>query len=87
MKRIEVAGIMSYVTAVADLFLARSLDVKILKPEDYVIIAEWEKQQIPLFIVLDSIDDGLAKNPHLQIESIAFFQDEVKKQFADWLQK
>jgi hypothetical protein len=77
---------MSYVTEIADLFLARNSGVKILKPEDYVIIAEWEKQEIPLFIVLDSINQGFAKNAHRQIESIGFFQDEVKKQFTSWLQ-
>ena len=47
---------MNYITEVADLFITRSRRVTILNPMDYVIIAEWEKQEIPLAVIFDSIN-------------------------------
>lgn len=79
---------MSYVTEVADLFLARFPHITILNPTDYVIISEWEKQEIPITIVLNSIN-GISKNldgEKIQIESISYFQETIKKNFRDWLQ-
>ena len=81
---------MNYVTEVANLFLSRRQDGTILSPTDYATIAEWEKQEIPLAVVLDSINrvfDNLAQsNERVNIESISHFQSEIKKNFADWLQ-
>lgn len=81
---------MNYVETVADLFLTRR-GCKILSAEDYVLVAEWEKEEIPLDVVLDSINrvfDNLAQDDnHFNLDSIGHFQDEVKKNFADWLQK
>ena len=81
---------MNYVETVADLFLKRS-GYAILSVADYVLVAEWEKEEIPLDVVLDSINrvfDNLAQsNGRVNLESIGYFQNEVKKNFADWLQK
>lgn len=80
---------MSYVTDVADLFLSRCQIVVILSPTDYATIAEWEKQEIPLTVVFDSLNsvfDNLPQNNEsVNIESIGHFHNEVKKGFADWL--
>jgi len=79
---------MSYITEITDLFFARSRGIKILNPIDYVIIAEWEKQEIPLAIVLGSINE-VCSNLHekqVKIESIGYFQEAVKKNFKNWLQ-
>jgi hypothetical protein len=80
---------MSYVTEVANLFLSRCRRVKILSPMDYAIIAEWEKEEIPLAVVFESLNtvfDNLQQNIELvNIESIRHFQNEVKKNFANWL--
>ncbi len=79
---------MSYVTEVADLFLSRCQSIKILSPMDYATIAEWEKQEIPLTVVFDSLNrafDNLPQNNQVNIESISHFQNEFKKHFTDWL--
>jgi hypothetical protein len=80
---------MSYVTDVATLFLSRCQNIQILSPVDYETIAEWEKQNIPLTVVFDSLNfifDNLQQNTELgNIESIGDFQNEVKINFANWL--
>lgn len=70
------------------MFLARLPDVTILDPMDYTIIVEWEKQEIPLSVVLCSINevcDSLS-DERVKIESISYFQEAVRKNFKDWLQ-
>lgn len=77
---------MNYVAKVADLFLSRCQNIKILDPMDYTIIAEWEKQEIPLAVVMDSINQAFDNlPPEANIESITHFQTGVGKDFADWL--
>lgn len=80
---------MSYVTEVTDLFLAYCPEATLLDPMDYTIIAEWEKQAIPLPIVLAAIEEGCAncKEEPVKIESISYFQEEIKKNFRNWLQR
>lgn len=79
---------MNYIIDVADLFLARCANVTILSPMDFTIIAEWEKEEIPLAVILGSINEVC---DHLngdggEVESIGDFQDTVKQNFIDWLQ-
>jgi hypothetical protein len=80
---------MSYITDVADLFLSRCQNIKFLSPIDYATIAEWEKQEIPLAIVVDSLnyvfDNPLQRVDLANIKSIKDFQSEVRKNFANWL--
>lgn len=81
---------MNYVETVAELFLTR-FDNVILSVEDYVLIAEWEKEEIPLEIVIDSLNQGYdyfaQNNQRENLESIGYFQNQVKQNFANWLQK
>lgn len=79
----------NYVTEIADLFLARCSGITILSPLDYTIIAEWEKQEIPLAIVLDTMNKGFEKvnAAEVKVESIGHFQEAVKKNFREWLRK
>jgi hypothetical protein len=81
---------MSYVSDVAELFLSRCQSVKILSPTDYATIAEWEKQEIPLAVILDSLNRSFNALPEhkktSKIESMNYFQNEIKKNFANWLQ-
>lgn len=77
---------MSHITKVADLITSRDENVKILSPMDYAVIAEWEKQEIPLFVVIDSINRFFGnfrqdKIP-VHIVSIGELHVEVKKNFA-----
>ena len=80
---------MSYVTEVADLFLSRCQNVSILNPMDYATIAEWEKQEIPIDIVFESLNqafDNLPNNKELmKVDSIGYFHNEIKKNYVDWL--
>lgn len=78
---------MSYVIAVADLFLSRCPNVTILSPTDFTIIAEWEKQEIPLNVVLSSINkicDELAEKV-VEVASVNEFRSSVKQHYIDWL--
>lgn len=79
---------MNYVTEVADCFLALNPNSPILDPADYTTIAEWEKQQIPLAIVLASIKEarnGLTTQSPC-MDSLTGFKEVVKTNFRNWLQ-
>lgn len=63
----------------------------ILSPLDWALMEQWQKQEIPLKIVLRSIEnvfDVADKNPHRtrSIKSLAFCKEEVEAQFGEWLQ-
>ncbi|MEP6787856.1 MAG: hypothetical protein ABJB40_05450 [Acidobacteriota bacterium] len=78
---------MNYVIAVADLFLARCPSVTILSPADFLIIAEWEKQEIPVGVVLGSINnicDELGDQVS-EVASISDIRSAVKRHYVDWL--
>ena len=78
---------MSYVGEIADLFRSRCGDTAILCPMDYVIIAEWEKQGIPIALVTSAIDEafGRIQGGDPRIDSVGYFQDIVKQNFREWL--
>ena len=79
---------MNYVGEVTGLFRSRCGESKILSPMDYVIVAEWEKEEIPLAIVLAAINevcDRLKIDHHL-VESVSSFQEAIKQNFSVWLQ-
>jgi hypothetical protein len=81
---------MIYINKVADLFLRRCKNAVILSPRDYALIAEWEKQQIPVEVVFDSINQSFDKltieEQILKIKSLDYFNVEIKKNFLNWLQ-
>jgi len=80
--------VVNYVIDVADLFLERCPNVKILSPADFTIIAEWEKQEIPLDVVFDSINRSCHEFGEKvgEIESISDLRTIVKQSYVDWLQ-
>ena len=78
---------MNYIGEVTDLFRSRCGGMKILDPMDYVIIAEWEKQEIPLAIVAAAINEICDRlGDDLRIDSISYFQETIKHNFRAWLQ-
>lgn len=79
---------MSYVTEVAELFLAHCPNVSFLGPADYTIVAEWEKQEIPLTIVFTAIEEGFSNynDDSARIESIGYFHESIKQNYRNWLQ-
>ena len=79
---------MHYVMEVANHFLARCGSTTVLNSTDFTIIAEWEKQGIPLAVVLDSIDEVCSRGDEKggKPRSISDLQSVVKQRFCDWLQ-
>ena len=80
---------MSYVVEVADLFLRRFPHIVMLGPEDYTIIADWGKREIPVEIVERSIDEACAAEPDnmRNIASVQAIDQSVKQNFREWLQQ
>ena len=78
----------NYVTEVADLLLSHCPELTFLSAADYTIIAEWEKEEIPVAVVLDSIKEVCESlnEKHAGIASISHFHDPVKGKFRNWLQ-
>jgi hypothetical protein len=81
-------GVMNYVEEVSQLFKSRCNGPAIVSPEDYALIAEWEKQEIPFDIVLVTINlicDQM-NGSETEINSIRYFNDAIKTNFRRWLQ-
>jgi hypothetical protein len=79
---------MSYVNDVSAIFQSRCPSAPVLSPEDYTLIAEWGKQEIPFEIVSDSINmlcDRL-NGDTAEIKSIKYFQSAIRNNFTAWLQ-
>ncbi len=78
---------MDYISEVANSLLLRSRDFGILGPEIYTMIAEWEKKEIPLTVVLMSIDDVCTDNMDAGgiYESIDKLRIAVGRNFRIWL--
>jgi hypothetical protein len=78
---------MSYVCEVSELFQSRCGNVSILSPEDYTLIAEWEKEEIPFEIIAASINEvcNRLNGSAAEIKSISYFQEAIRKRFRHWL--
>jgi hypothetical protein len=61
--------------------------VSVLGPEIYTAIAEWEKKEIPLSLVIESIDEvcGGKQEAAGTVESIDKLQVVVNENFRIWL--
>jgi hypothetical protein len=78
---------MSYVSVVTDFFSTRQGIHFSFTPDDYAAIAEWEKQEIPLAFVLETID-RVIRDSELRSEpvsSITELNGSVNSKFEDWL--
>lgn len=79
---------MSYVSEVADL-VSHCRSAAILDPSEYALIAEWEKQEIPIVVILDSVRtifELVENSSHETIELNEIFHNKVRRNFAMWLQ-
>ena len=79
---------MNYINEIAEFCLALNPAKKILDGSDYTIIAEWEKQDIPLYIVLAAINEAAQNGRHCDpvIGSVVSLQDRIQKNYLDSLQ-
>ncbi|MBC7900341.1 MAG: hypothetical protein H7070_09850 [Saprospiraceae bacterium] len=77
---------MNYVTEIADFFVCRFPGIAILSPADYTIIAEWEKEEIPVEIVRRTIDEVFPdhNDENFQPELVKC-HEKVKINFRQWL--
>lgn len=78
---------MIYVTEVSEFFMARYPGATMLSSADYKLIAEWEKQGIPLALVLRSINEVYYdfEKEGIEIESINECQAWIESNFNEWL--
>jgi hypothetical protein len=74
---------MSYVQEIADKFLEKCQNATILGPDDFTLIAEWEKQEIPRDVIIAAI--ALLSTP--DTSSIVEMRSGVKEYFIHWLQE
>jgi hypothetical protein len=72
---------MNYVQEIADTFLERCHSAETLGPDDFTLIAEWEKQEIPREVVIDAI--MLLATPSTR--SVTDLRGGVKELFVEWL--
>lgn len=79
---------MNYVNEVSAVFQHRCRNVTIISPDDYRMIAEWEKQEIPIEIIADTINAmcDMAGPDTDEISSIGYFHPTIKNNFITWLQ-
>jgi hypothetical protein len=78
---------MSYVSVVTDFFSTRQGRSFSFSPEDYAAVAEWEKQEIPLAFVLDTIERVISESEKGSepVGSITQINGWIYSQFANWL--
>lgn len=78
---------MSYVSEVADFFLARFPEAAVMSAASYTLIAEWEKQEIPQAIVIRSINECYyeIKQHGADFDSINICDKRVKANYEAWL--
>ena len=78
---------MNYVSNIAESILSHTRTSVVLGPELYTAIAEWEKREIPVAVVLISIDEVYrqAKKSFNERPPIDLLQDTVLRNFTTWL--
>ena len=52
------------------------------------MVAEWEKQEIPLVLVIAAINQicDQIKDDDTRIRSVSYFQETINRNYNDWLQ-
>jgi len=78
---------MSYVRNVAELIIRQAGNGAVLGPEVYTAIAEWEKREIPVTVVSDSIREvcGRRDESFDEMLPVDLFQSAVIRNFRQWL--
>lgn len=76
-----------YIQSIADVYLEQTGKIHIY-PNEFVIIAKWEKEQIPLFVVLPCIEEisERYRRKRIKIRGIALFEEEVSARHLEWLE-
>jgi hypothetical protein len=80
----------NYFTEIEDAFVRRRAKHLLLSPIDWALIESWKEMQVPLHIALRGIEkafDSWESKPRKRsIKSLAYCQEEVEAQYAEWLE-
>ncbi len=76
---------MSYVSEASELFISLDPNTPFLGPFDYMVIAEWEKQVIPLPLVLEAIRRISQRS--VPADRFDRLKQEVKARYTNWLKQ
>ena len=78
---------MNYVSNIEESILSHTRKSVVLGPELYTAIAEWEKKEIPVAVVLISIDEVYrqAGESFQERPPVEMLQDTVLRNFTTWL--
>lgn len=78
----------NYHSEVADTFLARRGGQLFLSPMDWYVIDGWQKEGIPLHVVvraMNDIFDALPVRRRRAVKGVLYCQEEIEARFDDWL--
>lgn len=78
---------MSYVSEVVDFVASRRGSSTIFSPGEYAVIAEWEKQEIPMRLIFGAFDQAVVDDEQKREKqfSIEELDEVVCLQYAEWL--
>lgn len=81
----------NYISEIANLYIKRRGGSLMLSPVDYTVITAWQTNEIPLHIVIRSINEvfdrrAANKTKTKPIKSIEYFSETIEENFTDWLQ-
>lgn len=80
----------SYFSEIEDTFIRRRGKHLLLSPIDWALIESWKERGVPLHVALRGIehafDSHQAKKRKRSVKSLAYCQEEVEAQYAEWLE-
>ncbi len=81
----------NYFSEIEELFIRRRGRNLLLSPLDWALIETWQEREIPLHIILRSIEkvfDGAEKSAQKRtIKSLLYCKEEIEAQYAEWLER
>jgi hypothetical protein len=80
----------TYFTEIEEAFIRRRGKHLWLSPVDWALMENWKERGVPLHIALRGIEksfDSFESKPrHRSVKSLAYCQEEVEAQYAEWLE-
>jgi hypothetical protein len=80
----------NYFTEIEDAFVRRRGKHLFLSPMDWALMETWKQKEIPLHVVLRSIEKSFdsfeAKPRKRSVKTLLYCQEEIEAQFAEWLE-
>jgi hypothetical protein len=81
----------NYFSEIEETFIRRRGRNLFLSPLDWALIEDWQEREIPLHIILRSIEkvfDGYDAKPkkHRSVKSLMYCREEIEAQYEEWLE-